>query len=268
MVLKAEVINMKNLRIFYILILFIILSACLGCKKKPSNHNAAQRQINPTHNHRYQSSCVFCNIYLGKAPSQIFFQNNLITAFRDTNPQPIVHTLVIPNDHIINLADIADKNKVLLGNMLVEIVKLGSNQCPNGFRVITNTGKGAHQTIFHLHFHILGGRDVGVFPEVPILDTTNPLYTDTDIIAYNCLNSKYSPHIIISLALAKKMDIHLWGKILEKIKHYGHTDFGNNYRTIINFGENAHQEDSQNLYIHIIGTKGAEIPLFAFSEPH
>jgi hypothetical protein len=59
------------------------------------------------------------------------------------------------------------------------------------------------------------------------------------------------------------------GKSSRKIQYYGYTDFGNNYGTIINFGENAHQEDSQNLYIHIIGTKGStQIPTHAFSKLH
>jgi histidine triad (HIT) family protein len=272
---------MKNLSPikFYILILFIVLSACLGCSSKPSTDKPVSRQAIPNtqptiHIHSNKSSCVFCNICLGKEPAQIFSQNDLITAFKDRNPQPTVHTLVVPNDHILNLADITVKNSELLGQMLVKCVKLGNEQCQNGFRVITNTGADAHQSIFHLHFHVLGGEDVGVFPEAGFTfdsDTDKIIENNADITTYQCVNSRYKPHFIISLnnvhdlASVSAADVPLLGEIFIKISEYGQFYFNNNYRVVMNYGNHAHQEKIRNPIIHIIGTRGNAIPVYAFS---
>jgi histidine triad (HIT) family protein len=217
---------------------------------------------------------VFCNIVKHKAPAEIFFQNGLMAAFKDTNPQPTVHTLLIPNDHIVNLAAVNLQDEMLLGQMLVKIAELGAGQCPNGFRVITNTGRGAHQTVFHMHFHILDERDVGTFSTYG--NAFENLETTEDMNIYECTASTYNPHFIITptkaipnLASVTEDNAPLFGRILLKISHYGHTYFSDNFRVIINSVQDAHQENLSNLYIHIIGTKGStQIPTYAFSETH
>lgn len=104
--------------------------------------------------------CIFCKIAKKELPSSIVFESDSLIAIKDINPQAPVHILLIPKKHFATMIECTDN--VLLGNMLStanEIAeKLGVTK--NGFRIIINTNKEGGQTVFHLHIHLLGGRQL------------------------------------------------------------------------------------------------------------
>lgn len=103
--------------------------------------------------------CLFCKIIAGEIPSTKVYEDELVYAFQDINPQAPVHVLVIPKTHIASAADITGENSALVAHIFEVIPgiakKLGLK---NGFRVVTNCGDDGAQTVKHLHFHIMGGR--------------------------------------------------------------------------------------------------------------
>ena len=107
--------------------------------------------------------CIFCKIIKGEIPSTKVYEDENVLAFKDINPAAPIHILVVPKQHIENVLKINEKNKEIASNIFLAINKiakqLGIDQ--NGFRVITNCGKDAGQTVMHLHFHILGGKELG-----------------------------------------------------------------------------------------------------------
>ncbi|HID79358.1 MAG TPA: histidine triad nucleotide-binding protein [Aquifex aeolicus] len=107
--------------------------------------------------------CVFCKIVNKEIPAKVVYEDDLIMAFHDINPQRKVHVLVIPKKHIPSVNDITPEDKKILGHLWVkipEIVKiLGIDR--DGYRIIVNTGKDGGQEIYHIHYHILGGQPVG-----------------------------------------------------------------------------------------------------------
>ena len=106
--------------------------------------------------------CIFCNIASGKIPSNLIYQDDLVVAFDDLNPQAPHHKLIIPRNHIATLNDLPSdgKNPVShMANIAAEIAKeLGIND--EGYRFVINCNAGAGQTVFHLHAHLLGGRQM------------------------------------------------------------------------------------------------------------
>ncbi len=110
------------------------------------------------------SDCLFCNIVSGKIPGEIIYQDEKILVFNDIYPKAETHLLVIPKKHFIDLDDMAEKDTETLNyliNMIPEIVK--QQKLTNGYRTIINTGKGGGQVIFHLHVHILAGKNLPGF---------------------------------------------------------------------------------------------------------
>lgn len=106
--------------------------------------------------------CIFCKIAAGEIPSTKVFENEHVYAFRDLNPQAPVHVLVIPREHIASVADLTASNSQLAAKCLEAIPEIARAEgLDSGFRVITNSGPDAGQTVFHLHFHILGGKPLG-----------------------------------------------------------------------------------------------------------
>ena len=102
--------------------------------------------------------CLFCKIVEGTIPSNIVYQDEKILAFRDINPQAPVHVLVIPKQHIESLDAVTTENSALIRNIFERIPQIAAAAgCTNGYRVISNCGDDACQTVKHLHFHILGG---------------------------------------------------------------------------------------------------------------
>lgn len=112
--------------------------------------------------------CIFCKIIDGEIPSSKIFENEWIYAFKDINPEAPCHILVIPKKHIASMDEITEENSVYVSKIfesIPKIAKLGGAE--NGYRVISNCGKDAGQTVFHLHFHVIGGTElpIHVFPE-------------------------------------------------------------------------------------------------------
>lgn len=106
--------------------------------------------------------CLFCNITQGKVPAEIIYEDEHCVAFNDINPQGPVHFLIIPKKHIGSVAEIMEEDEALLGYMLKTIAILANDKGlnDNGYRVVSNVGKDAQQTVQHLHFHVIGGRSM------------------------------------------------------------------------------------------------------------
>lgn len=104
--------------------------------------------------------CLFCRIAAREIPAQVVYEDEQVLGFRDIHPQAPVHVLFIPKIHVASLKDAEDGHAGLLGRLLLAVrttaVHLGLDE---GYRVVSNCGAGAGQTVFHLHFHLLGGRD-------------------------------------------------------------------------------------------------------------
>ena len=103
--------------------------------------------------------CIFCKIVAGTVPSKKLYEDDLLYAFPDVNPQAPVHVLIVPKKHMVSLAQTDSSDKELLGHLLDaarEIAK--EQQLGNGYRVVINTGPNGGQTVDHLHLHVLGRR--------------------------------------------------------------------------------------------------------------
>ena len=108
------------------------------------------------------SDCLFCKIAAGEIPSTCLYEDEDVFAFRDINPQAPVHFLVIPKKHIESAAAVTPENSALVAKCFEVIAKLAKQEkLDDGFRVISNCGADAGQTVFHLHFHVLAGRKLG-----------------------------------------------------------------------------------------------------------
>ena len=103
--------------------------------------------------------CIFCKIIAGEIPSKKAYEDNDILAFYDINPQAPVHSLVIPKEHIPSVDAITADNSVIVSKIFEKIPEIAQAAgITNGYRVISNCGDDACQTVKHLHFHILGGK--------------------------------------------------------------------------------------------------------------
>ena len=111
----------------------------------------------------YDESCIFCKIIRGSIPSAKVYEDEYCYAFRDINPQAPTHILVVPKTHIRSCAEITPENEAVTGHIFSAIARIAKqeNLVENGFRVISNSGHDAGQTVPHLHFHILAGKDMG-----------------------------------------------------------------------------------------------------------
>jgi len=108
------------------------------------------------------SDCVFCMIANHEIPSNIAYEDDKIIAFHDLEPQAPIRVLVIPKKHIESLDDVSEEDKELLGYMMFKIHEIAKDLgIENGYRVVSNNGENAFQTVKHLHFHILGNRKFG-----------------------------------------------------------------------------------------------------------
>ncbi|MBO4331036.1 MAG: histidine triad nucleotide-binding protein [Oscillospiraceae bacterium] len=106
------------------------------------------------------SDCLFCRIAAGEIPSECLYQDELVYAFRDIDPQAPVHFLVIPKEHIASAAEITAENSAAAARCLEVAAKLAGDMDLDGFRLVSNSGERAGQSVNHLHFHVLSGRDM------------------------------------------------------------------------------------------------------------
>lgn len=108
------------------------------------------------------AECIFCKIGSKEIPAKIVYEDDRILAFHDIEPQAPTHVIVIPKEHIASIAAVSDKHKELLGHIHLSIKeiaeKLGLNE--SGYRIVNNCGDMGGQTVSHIHFHILGGRQM------------------------------------------------------------------------------------------------------------
>ena len=104
-------------------------------------------------------SCLFCKIVAGEIPSTKVYEDDLVLAFRDIAPQAPTHILVIPKTHIPSVDGITAENSALVAHIFEVIPQIAKAEgLENGYRVVSNCGADAGQTVPHLHFHILGGK--------------------------------------------------------------------------------------------------------------
>ena len=105
--------------------------------------------------------CLFCKIAAGEIPSTKVYEDETILAFRDIAPMAPTHILVIPKGHIGSVAEITPENSAVVAHIFAAIPKIAEAEgLVNGYRVVSNCGADAGQTVRHLHFHILGGRQL------------------------------------------------------------------------------------------------------------
>jgi histidine triad (HIT) family protein len=106
------------------------------------------------------SDCLFCRIVRKEIPAKILFENERVLAFEDIRPKAPVHVLVIPKDHFASLNDAPDGAEVLLGEILLRAREIAWEKGigESGYRIVLNTAGDSGQEVFHIHFHILGGR--------------------------------------------------------------------------------------------------------------
>ncbi|MDQ3938300.1 MAG: histidine triad nucleotide-binding protein [Chloroflexota bacterium] len=107
--------------------------------------------------------CLFCRIAAGDVSADIIQQDELVVAFRDISPKAPTHILLIPRQHIGSAAELDDEHAHVLGRLFAVAARLARDEgvVERGFRVVTNAGRGAGQSVPHLHFHLLGGRSLG-----------------------------------------------------------------------------------------------------------
>ena len=109
------------------------------------------------------AECIFCKIVAKEIPSQVLYEDGEIIAFNDINPVAPVHILIIPKKHIFSIKDITDTDQELIGKIFILIQKLAAEKgiADTGFRVVTNSGSDGGQEVGHLHFHLIGGTNLG-----------------------------------------------------------------------------------------------------------
>jgi len=107
--------------------------------------------------------CLFCRIASMEVPADIVFEDDTVIAFRDITPKAPVHILLIPREHIRSAASLTDANGPMLGRLFAVAAQIARDEgvAKSGFRMTTNSGAGAGQSVPHLHFHLMGGRQMG-----------------------------------------------------------------------------------------------------------
>ena len=105
--------------------------------------------------------CIFCKIANGEIPATKVYEDDLVVAFNDLEPQAPTHILVIPKAHISSAADVNEENSAVISHIFEVIAKLSKELgMTNGFRVVNNCGKDGGQTVGHIHFHLLARRNL------------------------------------------------------------------------------------------------------------
>ncbi len=106
--------------------------------------------------------CLFCKIINGEIPSNKVYEDELVYAFRDIEPQAPTHILIIPKQHIKSAAEIDESNSAVVAHIFEVAAKIAKQEgLDDGFRIVNNCGDIAGQTVKHLHFHLMGGREFG-----------------------------------------------------------------------------------------------------------
>ena len=102
--------------------------------------------------------CLFCRIIAGEIPSAKVYENDKVYAFRDINPQAPTHILIVPKEHVADASELAGDKAQIAADIFAAAAEIAKNEgLTNGFRIVTNCGDDACQSVHHLHFHLLGG---------------------------------------------------------------------------------------------------------------
>jgi histidine triad (HIT) family protein len=106
--------------------------------------------------------CIFCKIAAGEIPSKAIYEDELVKAFYDINPCAPVHFLVVPKEHIASINEVNSENSAVISHIYEVIAQLAKQlKLDKGYRVISNCGEDAGQTVFHIHFHVIAGVHMG-----------------------------------------------------------------------------------------------------------
>lgn len=108
-------------------------------------------------------SCLFCRILDGDIPAELIYESETAVAFRDINPQAPTHVLVIPRKHISTINDIEPDDEAIVGSLYSAARDIAEREgiADEGYRAVMNCNEGAGQSVFHIHLHVLGGRQLG-----------------------------------------------------------------------------------------------------------
>ncbi len=108
--------------------------------------------------------CLFCSIIKGDIPSTKVYEDETVYAFKDINPMAPVHVLIVPKKHLSSINDVTQENSGVIAHIYEVAAKLAKELgiSESGYRVVSNCGADAGQTVFHLHFHLLGGKKLNV----------------------------------------------------------------------------------------------------------
>ncbi len=109
-----------------------------------------------------ESNCLFCKILAGEIPADIVYESETAIAFRDINPQAPTHVLIIPRKHIARINDIGEDDQSIVGSLFsaAREIAAAEGMGDEGYRAVMNCNEAAGQTVFHIHLHLLGGRDL------------------------------------------------------------------------------------------------------------
>ncbi len=106
--------------------------------------------------------CLFCKIIAGEVPSTKVYEDDMVYAFKDISPVAPVHYLIIPKEHISGASEINEANSKYVAHIFEVAARIAKSEgFENGFRIVTNCGEDAGQTVHHLHFHLLAGKKMG-----------------------------------------------------------------------------------------------------------
>jgi histidine triad (HIT) family protein len=110
------------------------------------------------------ADCVFCRIVAGEIPATIVYQDDLVVAFRDLHPLTPVHILLVPRQHVASLTEISAADRDWLGHIQEAAVEIARREgiADKGFRLVVNCGPDGGQEVMHLHYHLLGGKPLGI----------------------------------------------------------------------------------------------------------
>ena len=108
------------------------------------------------------TDCLFCKIRDGEIPADIVYENDDVLAFRDVNPQAPTHILIVPRKHIATVNDLQDEDSEVMGKLFLAAQDIAGYEgiAEDGYRLVVNCNSKAGQTVYHIHMHVLGGRNM------------------------------------------------------------------------------------------------------------
>jgi histidine triad (HIT) family protein len=109
------------------------------------------------------ADCLFCKIINREVPATVVYEDERVLAFNDINPQASTHVLVVPKRHVATLNDLTAADDAMVGELVRRAAAIANERgvSAGGFRTVFNTNRDAGQTVFHIHLHLLGGRNLG-----------------------------------------------------------------------------------------------------------